>query len=97
MRVPTEFRLKITPRSTSSTTPPSGDLERRADREIVNMSVASQGDSGSSQVARPLLCGSVRELTLRQIKGGFGNGCASSARSATRRYVRVCISRATLC
>src|SRR6202041_2238066 len=71
MRAPTEFRLKITPRSTSSTTPPSGDFERRADREIVNMSVASQDDSGSSRVPRPLLCGSVRELTLRKIKGGF--------------------------
>jgi hypothetical protein len=42
------------------------------------------------------LRGSVRELTLRKAKGGFGNGCASSARGATRRYVRVCISRATL-
>jgi len=71
MRAPTEFRLKITPRSTSSTTPPSGDFERRADREIVNMSVASQDDSGSYRVPRPLLCGSVRELTLRKMKGGF--------------------------
>jgi hypothetical protein len=35
------------------------------------MSVASQDDSGSSRVPRPPLCGSVRELTLRKIKGGF--------------------------
>jgi hypothetical protein len=32
------------------------------------MSVASQDDSGSSRVSRPLLRGSVRDLTVRKIK-----------------------------